>query len=79
LLGGRSRLRRDDRSETPQLLPQVRGTVALWRKGDMLDGCGSIGAGVVALFASVALGWRFEAALGVVVVELRVRRVVEPA
>jgi hypothetical protein len=45
----------------------------------MFDGCGSIGAGVVALFASVALGWRFEAALGVVVVELRGRRVVEPA
>jgi hypothetical protein len=57
----------------------VREAVAFWRKGDMFDGCGSIGAGLVALFASVALGWRFEAALGVVVVELRGRRVVERA
>jgi hypothetical protein len=45
----------------------------------MLDGCGSIGAGVVTLFASGAFGWRFEAALGVVVVEERGRRVVELA
>jgi hypothetical protein len=34
-----------------------------------VDGCGSIGEGVVALFASAALGWRYEAALDVVVVE----------
>jgi hypothetical protein len=33
----------------------------------------------VASFAGVALGWRFEAALGVVVVVWRVRRVVELA
>jgi hypothetical protein len=45
----------------------------------MFDGCGSIGAGIVALFASAALGWRFEAALGVVVVEERGRRVIELA
>jgi hypothetical protein len=45
----------------------------------MLDGRGSIGAGVVALFASVALGWWLEATLGVVVVALRVRQVVESA
>jgi hypothetical protein len=33
----------------------------------------------VASFAGAALGGRFEAAFGVVVVELRVRQVVEPA
>jgi uncharacterized protein (TIGR03382 family) len=36
--------------------------VAFWRKDDTPDGCGSTGTGVVASFASVALGWRFEAA-----------------
>jgi hypothetical protein len=35
----------------------------------VFDGCGSIGWRVVALFVSAALGWRFEAVLGVVVVE----------
>jgi hypothetical protein len=46
--------------------------VAFWRKGDMFDGCGSMGLsgrGVVALFASAALGWPLETALHVLVVE----------
>jgi hypothetical protein len=57
----------------------VERAVAFWRKGDMLMAVGLLGRGVVASLASVALGWRFEAALGVVVVELRVWQVVESA
>jgi len=38
-------------------------------KATCLMAVGLAGRGVVALFASAALGWRLEAALGVVVVE----------
>jgi hypothetical protein len=54
-------------SDEPQAARGLRvrhdSRVAFWRKGDVFDGCGSIRVGVVALFASAALGWRFEAVL----------------
>jgi hypothetical protein len=47
----------------------IRIAVAFWRKGDMLDGCGSIRRGVLTLFASAASAGVSRPALGVVVVE----------
>jgi hypothetical protein len=63
-------------------LLQVLGISALSLCGGRatrLVACGLFLGAVVASFAGVALGWRFEAALGVVVVVERVRRVVELA
>jgi hypothetical protein len=63
-------------------LLQVLGISALSLCGGRatrLVACGLFLGAVVASFAGVALGWRFEAALGVVVVVWRVRRVVELA
>ncbi|HCG03254.1 MAG TPA: hypothetical protein DEV93_22290, partial [Chloroflexi bacterium] len=61
--------------EAPQLLAKVRKLSLFGGKATRL----LAGAAVVALLASAALGWRLEAAFGVVVVVQRVGRVGELA